>query len=281
MNQIIVDENNHLPIELIKYLAKGARITAVTGQQGSGKTTLLMAMIKHIYNTLTLRVQEMDFELNLRKLYPNRNILSFRETAYITGQEGLDIQKKTDGAVNILGEIATDSVAAWMIQMSQVASLFTLFTHHAKTARDLVLSLRNSLLKCEVFHDENTAEQQVASVLDFNIHLRKDPNGKRYIERITEIIEIDNDIPYPNNTKYSDNINDKLDYFTELAKEYFKRVTDRKIFDTRNIVEYKDGKYVAVNVMSEKSITEMKKNMRTEDTESFNNFLKSYWGVSV
>ena len=33
---------------------------------------------------------------------------------------GLDVQKKTDGGVNILGEVATDPVAAWMIQMAQV-----------------------------------------------------------------------------------------------------------------------------------------------------------------
>ena len=65
---------------------------------------MLMAMIEHIYATLTLRIQEMAFELNLRKLYPGRNILSFRETETISGQMGLDIQKKTDGSVNILGK---------------------------------------------------------------------------------------------------------------------------------------------------------------------------------
>ena len=42
-------------------------------------------------------------------------------------------KKKTDGSVNIIGEVATDPVASWMIQAAQVASKFTLFTHHAKT----------------------------------------------------------------------------------------------------------------------------------------------------
>jgi len=28
----------------------------------------------------------------------------------------LDVQKKTDGSVNIIGEVATDPVASWMIQ---------------------------------------------------------------------------------------------------------------------------------------------------------------------
>ena len=78
----------------------------------------------------------------LKKIYPHHNILSLRETDTISGQEGLDVQKKTDGGVNILGEVSTDPVAAWMIQMAQVASKFTLFTHHAKTFPNLITSLR-------------------------------------------------------------------------------------------------------------------------------------------
>ena len=106
---LITDEGAELPISLIKYLVKGCMITAITGQQGSGKTTLLMAMVRHIYSTMTLRVQETAFELHLRKLYPERNILTFCETDSISGQEGLDIQKKTD-ARQYPGEVATDPV---------------------------------------------------------------------------------------------------------------------------------------------------------------------------
>ena len=89
-------------IELLKYLVKGARITSITGEQGSGKTTLLMGMIENIYETMNLRITEMAFELHLRKVYPTRNILSMRETDTIPGQEILDVQKKTDGSVNII-----------------------------------------------------------------------------------------------------------------------------------------------------------------------------------
>ncbi len=73
---------------------RGARITAITGSQGSGKTTLLMSLVQHIYPTMTLRVQEMAFELHLRKLYPYRNILTFKETETVSGQAGLDLQKR-------------------------------------------------------------------------------------------------------------------------------------------------------------------------------------------
>ncbi len=94
LEQLIRDEHAELPIALIRYLVMGERITAITGAQGSGKTTLLMAMVRHISALLPIRVQEMSFELQLRKIYPNRNILSLRETETISGQAGLDIQKK-------------------------------------------------------------------------------------------------------------------------------------------------------------------------------------------
>lgn len=151
LEQLIKDEGKEEAIDLMRFIVKGARIIALTGEQGTGKTTMLMAMIENIYETLNIRVQETAFELHLRKIYPTRNILSFRETETVSGQEGLDVQKKTDGSVNIIGEVATDPVASWMIQAAQVASKFTLFTHHAKTFPDLVTALRNSMLRTGVF----------------------------------------------------------------------------------------------------------------------------------
>lgn len=223
----------------------------MTGAQGSGKTTLLMAMVKHIYASYTLRVQEMAFELQLRRIYSRRNILSFRETGHISGQQGLDLQKKTDGTVNILGEVASDEVAAWMIQMSQVASLFTLFTHHAKTFRDLVFSLRNSLLKTGMFQHEHIAEEQVVSVINFDVHMKKDAEGRRYIERITECIPHDGP--------------------AGIAEE-------RNGFASRNVVEYRDGTYVANAALSLSSITEMREQMTLQDAEHFARFIGQHWG---
>lgn len=249
LSKLIVGENAEPVIEFIEYLMKGSRITAVTGAQGSGKTTLLMAMIKHIYPYHTLRVQEMAFELHLRKLYSRRNILTFRETDYIPGQEGLDLQKKTDGTVNILGEVASDEVAAWMIQMSQVASLFTIFTHHAKTFPDLIFSLRNSLLKAGMFSQEPIAEEQVASVINFDIHLRKDGDGKRYIERITECVLV------PGHLR-----------------------SGHPTFTYKNIVEYRAGRYFITSDISEANRTEMLSHMNKKDAESFERWLLSHRG---
>ncbi|GIP25905.1 hypothetical protein J23TS9_10350 [Paenibacillus sp. J23TS9] len=274
LQQLVTGENAELPIELLSYLMKGSRITAITGAQGSGKTTLLMAMVEHIDPTFTLRVQEMAFELHLRKIYSRRNILSFRETERISGQEGLDLQKKTDGTVNILGEVASDEVAAWMIQMSQVASLFTIFTHHAKTFRDLVYSLRNSLLKTGVFHNEFIAEEQVIQVINFDIHMKRDVDGRRYIERITECIPIGND-PILERKMHGEGTIEQL--LGELLELQYESRQKAERYVSRNIVEYRDGKYVAVEPISGGNAFEMAEQMGIDDANRFHEFLNHHW----
>ncbi|WP_422661021.1 ATPase, T2SS/T4P/T4SS family [Paenibacillus sp. EC2-1] len=282
LEQLITGKGAEIPIELLKYLMKGSRITAITGAQGSGKTTLLMAMIRHIYASYTLRVQEMSFELHLRKIYSRRNILSFRETDHIRGQDGLDLQKKTDGTVNILGEVASDEVASWMIQMSQVASLFTVFTHHAKTFNDLVQSLRNSLLKSGMFRQEDIAEQQVVSVINFDVHLKRDSFGNRYIDRITECVPCDRE-PFPEWLPPDEQRRtiDMVNQYVELSAEHFRRQNRPSSYISRNIVEYIDGRYVAAEPITTRSIREMEEQMQPQDINAFRTFIAKGWGGSA
>ena len=280
LEQLVRDPGKEEVIELLKFLVKGARITAITGEQGSGKTTLLMGMIENIYETMNIRVQETAFELHLRKIYPTRNILTFRETDTISGQEGLDVQKKTDGSVYIIGEVATDPVASWMIQAAQVASKFTLFTHHAKTFPNLVTALRNSMLRTGVFKDEKTAEEQVVQVLNFDVHQVKDFRGKRYIERITECIPLENKNEYTFDHRNEKTLEGKFDKFFDNATHYFAKVTDKQLYTYRNIVEFVDGEYVITNPITDENLRGMRDNMDETDAEEFDRFIERHWKKS-
>ena len=268
-------------IELLKYLVKGARITAITGEQGCGKTTLLMGLIENIYETMNLRITETAFELHLRKVYPTRNILSMRETDTIAGQECLDVQKKTVGSVNIIGEVATDPVASWMIQSAQVASKFTLFTHHAKTFPDLITALRNSMLRAGVFKNERTAEEQVVQVLNFNIHLKKDFRGRRYIERVTECIPVKDTSSYNYDYRTEKTMDQKWVKFFDNATTYFSKITDRKLYDYQNVLEYIDGEYQLTNRISDANLEDMRANMDDADQIEFDKFVERTWGAPI
>ena len=282
LSQLITDNNAELPIALLTYLMKGARVTAVTGAQGSGKTTLLMALVQSIYPFYPLRVQEQAFELHLRRLYPHRNIVSLRETERISGQAGLDVQKKTDGTVHILGEVAADPVAAWMIQMAQVASLFTVFTHHAKTFPDLIFSLRNSLLKSGMFHNEAIAEQQVSGVIHFDVHLARDADGKRYIERITECIPMAD--PEPGElppAAESGGGGVSWERYILSSEQLHRRLGRTRAFEYRNIVEYRQGRYCLVHPLSDRQAEAMEREMTGEDKQRFREWLTEEGGMAI
>lgn len=235
LSELLVDEGKEVIIDVLKWIIKGCQVSAVTGAQGSGKTTLLMGLIGYIHPAFTLRIQEMAFELHLRDTYPDRNILSFRETEHISGQEGLDLQKKTDGVVNILGEVASVEVAAYLIQMSQVGSLFTLFTHHAKTTESLIKYMRNSLLSRGLFRNEKIAREQVVDSIRFDIHMEKDLHGHRYIERVCEIVPDDSE----------------------------------KGYQIIEIAGFENGKYVFRNMFSSQTVEEMLKRITGSEKDEF------------
>ena len=264
-----------LPMALIEFLMRGQVTCGVTGRQGSGKTTLMSSIIRFINPRYTIRVLEMAPELYLRELYPTRNILSVQETTTVTAAELQDALKKSDAAVSIVGEVATDIIAARMIQMGQVASIFTIFSHHANTPKDLVFALRNSLVNAGGFSNMSTAERQVIDVVKCDIHLDYTPDGKRYIERISEIVPLAEGIPYPEVDK-----ND-LDYTKAvLDREYYERSTDRVSFYSHDILKYdvSTHTYYVADRFSPALESKMRSVMSPETLKAYDKFIFKNWG---
>ena len=166
-----------------------------------------------------------------------------------------------------------------MIQAAQVASKFTLFTHHAKTFPNLVTALRNSMLRAGTFKDERTAEEQVVQVLNFDIHLVKDFRGRRYIERITECIPVEEKNEYTFDHRKEKTLEGKFDKFFDNATIFFSKTTNRELYHYRNILEFVDDSYVLVNPISENNIKEMRNNMEETDAIAFDKFLERNWGI--
>lgn len=265
-----------LPVRLIEFLMRGQITCAVTGRQGSGKTTMMSSIIRFIDNRYTLRILEMAPELYLRELYPTRNILSVQETNTVSASELQDALKKSDAAVSIVGEVATDVIAARMIQMGQVASIFTIFSHHANTARDLVFSLRNSLSNAGGFSNMITAERQVTDVVKIDVHLDYTPDGKRYIERISEIIPLEEKTPYPDYDPENPEAS-----MANITREFYERTTDRVSFVTHDILKYdlKTHTYYIADRFSPQLEAKIRKNLGAELCIDFDKFMLTEWGV--
>lgn len=268
--------NTQLVYGMIKYLMTCLITSAFTGRQGSGKTTMMARAIEFIDPKYPMRILEMKPELYLREIYRQNNILSVAETDWVTAEELQDALKKSDAAITIIGEVATNAVATRMLQMRQVSSIFEIFSHHAISAENLVRSLTNSIVAES--HGADTPETvmpQVINAIHIDIHLDYDTAGHRFVERITEIVPLD-EIPYP---EY--NRNDPVNSMNEIRREYYVRRTDRKPFECVDIIRFNKETWsyeVGDSFISEGLTRQMLNNCPKDELEGFKNFVISNWG---
>lgn len=267
----IKDQGADIVISAMACIIKSCRSVVVTGEQGSGKTTLLRLLVQFIRQTYTIRTQEMIFELFLNEIYPARNIIAMKETDTIDCQAGVNYGKKMDGQVTILGEVAEAKLATLLIQLTQVASLQTMCTHHAKTTQDFVIAIRDNLVKTGDCPNVEIAELTVASTLNFDIHQVRTRTGDRYIERVTEIIPLAQD-----------------EMPTELEAntiEYHNRMVQPHCFITRDIVRYvkhpagseTKGHYELVNKISKEKQRAMSQFLSDEEKATFAGLFELPW----
>ena len=134
------------------------------------------------------------------------------------------------------------------------------------------------MLRAGVFKNEKTAEEQVVQVLNFDIHLQKDFRGRRFVERITECIPIENKNEYTFDHRKEKTLEGKLDKFIDNATRFFAKTTDKELFRYVNVLEWRDGEYVLTNRISDANLREMKNNMDETDVEKFDKFVEENWG---
>ena len=274
LNELVVGDNSEFVRDLIMYIVRGKQNICLSGQQGVGKTTMLVGIVKKMYGNVTLRIWESFFETFLRFKMPYRNIFTLREMDEIDGEKALDSLKKTNGQITIISEAAEDRMKAYIVKGALEAAEAVMWTGHSETPDDLVQTLRNACINVGIFKDEIRAEEQVLSILDWDIHLRKEADGYRHIERITEFVRVNND-------EYSED-NDQQTFYSNATK-YFKKKTNSEMYKAINIIEYDKlkKKYVVKNNISDKRIKRILDNLRDDDLQGFNDFIKKLKGEVI
>ena len=273
---IPLHHNTQLPIKMGEFLMSAKVSTAVTGRQSSGKTTTMKALVKFIDPMLNIRVLEMAPEMYLRELFPGRNIFSAQETDFITTTMIQDAFKKSDGAVTIVGEVATAEMAARLIESAKVASEFALFSHHAKETVDLVDMLAQNVVTVSPGLSISIARKLVIEAIMIDYHQDFDTTGERFMDRVTEIIPLASTVQYPE----IDEDNVFLSY-VKISREYYSRVTDRQEFTTRDLInfEHVERRYVANKMPSARFIEHAMSHLPENKIDDFAKFIRDNWVV--
>ncbi len=257
INTLVKGENKEAVIEFVGWVVKGMLNIIISGDMGSGKTTFLKEILKYLDQRYEIRTFEPEFELWLNQLYTGLNIVPFRKTEDVSIIEAINLGKKTEAMIMLLGEINDAAQANAFITLTQSGTKCTMATCHTNSPSNLVDYFRNATLsKDGIFTNEMTAEEQVANAIDLDIHWEKSADGIRYISYITEII------PLPRTTvETGDSLKDIAIQLGVLAR--------RRAFETREIIVYENGKYVLKNTLSENCIQRIIKNLSNEEREKF------------
>lgn len=94
LEEQLTDPGAENVIALLKYIILGEQSLEITGGQSCGKTTVLRRAATFIRKYKTIRTEETIFELELNEVMQDRNIVTFRETDLISGQEALNFIKR-------------------------------------------------------------------------------------------------------------------------------------------------------------------------------------------
>lgn len=261
IKDLVNDKGNQYVMDIIKWATKGCLNLLLSGDQNSGKTTFLRAMIGLIDQRYPIRTTEQDFELWIANTFPEWNTSAFRNTDEVSLMEAIGIEKKTDAVFMILGEINSPDLAEAYVSLMQAGTKMTWGTIHTVTTEDTVEYLRNACLS-KNFTNELIAEEQVANKLNLDIHWVKTPSGKRYISRITEI------------EPYSRSQDDWPEDKDERLFEFFRRMTRRRAFTTRELVVYENGRYVQKNIFSDRLINKIMSSLDDEQTAEFKEYIE-------
>lgn len=268
-----------LLVSWIFFQMRGAVTAAFTGDQGTGKTLTMKAAVGSIYPWYNLRIQEGSFfEMNLSQSFPNVDVLPFKETDSMTAIDGMVLQRKTNGTVNILAEIADDRWFPIMLKMGQAGSKFTFFSHHATTAEGLMDTIRNSVVASGLHQDPKEAEKFILSILRVDVHFEND-RGNRYVSRVTEFVPVKEKIEF--DETFIDTINENpVKSMAQFNKVLYQKILrdEAPVYRTSDIIVYENGEFVPKNRPSQELIEYMKKNMIEEDSIIFEEFIEKYWG---
>lgn len=262
LEHLIKDQGCEAVIELIRWLVKGNLNIVLSGDQNSGKTTALKAMMQYIDQRYPIRTTEQEFELWLNNVYPYLNVVSFRSSEEVDILESINIQKKTDASIMILGEVASAGLANAFITLTQAGTKATMCTCHCVSTEDLVDYFRNAALSSGTFSSEMIAEEQVANSIHIDIHWEKSGDGHRYISYISEIEPYSREKVWP------------MDPMACIA-ECMKSISRRRAFTVRRLITFENGEYMVNNRLSDRMIKKMIKNLTDEDLKLFEEYITS------
>lgn len=181
---------NERMARLMKALVRGRASIMISGGTGTGKTTLLRLLVGYLPPHLRIVTLESDFELNLERYYPERDILALEAHPELdpplTLAEAFKTVLRLTPDVIILGE-ARAGEAEEMVKAAMRGHDGSMGTAHVSSVRECVEAVCNMILEERPHRPIDVLRAQVASAFQIIIQMVRWPSGWKMIEEICEI----------------------------------------------------------------------------------------------
>lgn len=181
--------------ERLSLLAKGMANMIISGGVGTGKSTTLEILVGELSPAMVIRAIDLDNELRLSQLYPERNILEME--AHPEANESMDdLAKDVLGMspqVIVVGEFRAPGEAKIAVRQG-LSGHQVLSTAHFQTPVEAIYGTARMLLQDRVNMQYPEAKIEVANAFNVVVQLAHDAeSGARKIDEITEVYVADND----------------------------------------------------------------------------------------
>lgn len=180
--------------ELLEQMVKARYNIIVSGGTGSGKTTFLNSLSMFIPNDSRVVTVEDAAELkfsqveNLVRMETRPPNLENKGQIAMRDLVRTALRMRPDRI--IVGEVRGGE-ALDMLQAMNTGHDGSLSTGHANSARDMLMRLETMVLMAGMQLPVISIRQQIASAVDFIIHLSKLRDGSRRVVQVTEVLGIE------------------------------------------------------------------------------------------
>ena len=227
-------------VEFLKFNQKGRGSFIVSGSDmGVGKSTFLLSMIGEYPNSWGIGILDQQNELQIGVKYPEKNVITLVENSKRSLAQCFAYLLKTSRDVLVVSEITLPEEVSELVNSALRLNAGVSATMHSFSPKEVIPNLRNLMMKTPMYHDKNTAEEDIASCIDLIIHLKRLNSGRIVVDSINEVFS-DNAWKDEFCTECIEKQKDLLTLeFMNLGIKYFRSLMAGRQYMLRTLFKYK------------------------------------------
>lgn len=233
-------------VEFLKFNQRGRGSFIVSGSDmGVGKSTFLLSMIGEYPNSWGIGILDQQNELQIGVKYPEKNVITLVENSKRNLAQCFAYLLKTSRDVLVVSEITLPEEVSELVNSALRLNAGVSATMHSFSPKEVIPNLRNLMMKTPMYHDKNTAEEDISNCIDLIIHLKRLKSGRIVVDSIHEVFS---DASWRDEYVKKDlSINGKqqkdalMMEFMDIGIKYFSSLMAGKQYMLKTLFKYKEN----------------------------------------